>query len=269
MLNTYYTMGTGKSHNKKILTDEGRKVLLNDYALGYSQKKIAKKMNASEDTIREWMKEEKIPTRKRKYSLNESYFKEIHTPEQAYWLGFLSADGYISEERGSIVLELQEQDLNHLQNFAKTLNSNRPLLTINASLNNKNFIHYRCVLNSRKMVNDLLLYGLHQNKSLDFEPKNIPLELFGFWIIGYLDGDGSIFKDKERVGIHFTGTQKTLSIIKEFLQSKNKISLEHRCQNTYKFRPEKDICENFLNQYHYDRLPFVLKRKQKHYSSLI
>lgn len=115
MLNVYYyILGTGINHNKKILTDEGRNTLLNDYALGYSQKKIAKKMNVSEDTIRKWMKEENIPTRKRKYSLNENYFEEIMNEEQAYWLGFLAADGYISEKRGTVVLELQEQDLEHL-----------------------------------------------------------------------------------------------------------------------------------------------------------
>lgn len=269
MFNVYYTLETGASHNKKILTEEGRTILFNDYALGYSQRKIAKKMNVSEDTIRKWMKEENIPTRKRKYSLNENYFEKISSEEQAYWLGFLSADGYVSENRGTIVLELQEQDLEHLQKFAKTLNSNRPILMLKPKLNNKEFIHYRVVLNSRIMVNHLLKYGIHQNKSLNFEPTNIPSDLFGFWLIGYLDGDGCIFKDKKRVGIHLTGTFKTLTIIKTFLQSTNQISLEHKCQNTYKLRPEKDICENFLKYYHYDELPFVLKRKQKHYSSLI
>lgn len=60
------------------------------------------------------MRELGIEIRKRKYILNENYFESITTPEQAYWLGFLSADGYVNTAQGELELELQEQDQEHL-----------------------------------------------------------------------------------------------------------------------------------------------------------
>ena len=56
--------------------------------------------DVSEDTVRRWMKENNINIRKRKYNVNEQYFSDIDSPEKAYWLGFLSADGYVHQERG-------------------------------------------------------------------------------------------------------------------------------------------------------------------------
>ena len=65
------------------------------YSEGNSQVKIAKEMGVSEDTIRKWMKENNIEVRKRKYNINERYFKIIDSSEKAYWTGFLSADVYV------------------------------------------------------------------------------------------------------------------------------------------------------------------------------
>ena len=33
----------------------------------------------------------------RKYNVNHDFFESINTEERAYWLGFISADGCISE----------------------------------------------------------------------------------------------------------------------------------------------------------------------------
>lgn len=261
MLTEYF-----KTENRKyILTDTGRKELKQEYAKGYSQLKIAKKFNVSEDVIRQWFKEENIPTRRRIYSMNENYFETIDSEEKAYWIGFLSADGYIHQERGTIQFELQESDKNQVEKFALAVGSTRPILKIETN----NFIHYRCVLNSRKMVNDLLKYNITQRKSLTFYPTNIPEKYIPYWIIGYMDGDGCIFNSKGRIKIHFTGTYDTLNFIKNYFNSNNQIGLEHRCSETHKFIPEVSICENFLRDVEYDKLSYVLKRKQMRYCSFI
>jgi hypothetical protein len=119
------------------------------------------------------------------------------------------------------------------------------------------------------MVNDLTKYGIKQAKSLTFMPKNIPDDLFCYWILGYMDGDGCIYQSKRRVKISFTGTLETLILIRNYLKSSNKITLEHRCNNTYKYTVEVDIGEKFLKDINYQNLSFVLKRKREHYSSII
>lgn len=256
-------------NRKFILTDFGLKQLVQDYGLGYSQQKIAKKFNVGEDTIRRWMKENNISTRKRKWNIQEDYFDLIDSPEKAYWLGFLGADGYVHQERGEIQFELQESDKSQVQKLADALSCNKPLLEINGQFHDKSYTHWRFVIKCRHMVDTLQKYGITQRKSLTFYPKNIPQSLFDYWIIGYMDGDGCIFDTKGRIKISFTGTMTTLTMIKDHFHSSNAIRLEHNCKNTYKFTLEVDKSENFLKSIKYDTLPFVLERKQKHYCSII
>jgi len=254
---------------KKEITEYGLKLLIQDYNLGYSQLKIAKKFGVSDEIIRRWMKENNITIRKRKWNINENYFDTIDTPEKAYWLGFFSADGYVHQERGQLSLELQEIDKSHVQKFANALSCNIPLMEIKGNFNNKPWTHFRFSIKCRNLVNKMNFYGITQRKSLTFVPVNIPYNYFNYWILGYMDGDGCIFQAKNRIKISFTGTQDTLNLIKNFFNSNNQIILEHRCENTYKFTLEVDKSERFLKEIDYKNLPFCLERKQLHYSSLI
>lgn len=231
MLNDLYKI-EGK---KYVLTDKGLKTLVQDYGLGYSQIKLTKKFGVSEDVIRRWMKENNIATRKRKWYVNEHYFDVIDIPEKAYWLGFLSADGYVHKERGEIQFELQESDKDQVKKLANALSYNKPLLKIIIASNQKSFTHWRLTIRCKKLTDQLEKYGIVQHKSLTFKPRNIPNQFFSYWILGYMDGDGCILNAKGRVKISFTGTLETLSLIKEYFYSTNQISLEHRCNKTYKF----------------------------------
>lgn len=65
--------------------------------------------------------------RKRIYKINESYFEKINSQEKAYWLGFIYADGHVTEQ--SINISLQVKDINHLQKFLVSINSSHPITT--------------------------------------------------------------------------------------------------------------------------------------------
>lgn len=56
-----------------------------------------------------------------KYKYQQDIFKIIDTPEKAYWLGFLAADGcnYQREHNASIIININEKDINHLEKFKK------------------------------------------------------------------------------------------------------------------------------------------------------
>lgn len=262
----YYQIVAGS--RKFVLTEKGKQELKQQYAKGYSQSKIANKFGVSREVIIRWMKEENIPTRKRIYSIQEDYFKNIETEEQAYWLGFLSADGYVHEERGEITLELQENDKEHIQKFAKAIQSNKPLMEIRCG-ENKEFLHYRFTIKCRKMVDDLKKYNVCQRKSLTFTPPELPEDFVPYWILGYMDGDGCIYGAKGRVKINFVGTLATLQFIKTFFSSFNQICLEHNCQNTYSFTLEVAKSETFLREMNYNNLYYALERKKKRYASII
>lgn len=130
---------------------------------------------------------------------------------------------------------------------------------------NNQFLHYRLSFHCRKMVEDLKNYNIVQHKSLIFYPINIPQNLFDYWILGYMDGDGCVYNSKGRIKFSFTGTEKTLNMIKEHFNSTNIIRKEHRCQNTYNFTLEVDKSEEFLKNINYKELSFVLDRKKQRY----
>ena len=57
----------------------------------------------------------------RKVKVNEDYFEIIDTEHKAYWLGFLYADGYVSNTCSTVELGLQEKDYDHLVKLKKSL----------------------------------------------------------------------------------------------------------------------------------------------------
>ena len=51
-------------------------------------------------------------------------FQFIDTEEKAYWLGFITADGYNNQDRGFLSIKLGVIDKEHLQKFLNFMNSN-------------------------------------------------------------------------------------------------------------------------------------------------
>ena len=208
---------------------------------------------------------------KRKSYVNLNYFEEINTPEKAYWLGFLAADGYVVGNELNI--QLGKKDKEHLKKFSDAINGNLTIRDINGKNNfGTSYSHCRVSLKSDKMINDLVKYGIVPKKSLILKTPNINNSLFPYWIIGYMDGDGCVSKNKKKIRISFTGTYEVLNFIKTYLKSQAVISLEHRCENTYKIQIENNVSISFLDSINYINLDFALDRKKKIvslYSSLI
>lgn len=62
---------------------------------------ISQKLNASlcgiYDALRRWgVKTRNLSDSHRQYNIDENYFDTINTEEKAYWLGFIYADGFIT-----------------------------------------------------------------------------------------------------------------------------------------------------------------------------
>lgn len=144
-----------------------------------------------------------------KLDINSNFFEIIDTEEKAYWLGFLTADGYISEDNKHVIeLALKESDKNHIEKFKKALDSQHKIGKKQVSLNNKKYIAYRINIRDKKLNNDLRLLGLTSNKSYD---SNIPFDyipkhLINHYIRGLFDGDGSVYKSQNRTMIHICTT---------------------------------------------------------------
>ena len=246
-------------HRKYFRTDKGYNYLQQELLMGgQSFISLAKIFDINPDTLSVLAKENGLfVDNRQKYVVNSNYFHDIDTPEKAYWLGFLYADGCISKKSAKLILELQEQDELSLYKLRSCLDSSHPIKRKIVKFNEKTFHHSYIVIVNKILCNDLIKHGCIEKKSLILLPPSINPELYSAWILGYMDGDGSIkvFKDSSRqkevlrLNISFTGTYEILSFIKSFFHSDAKIRHEHRCiNNTYNFTITESASLNFLSE---------------------
>jgi hypothetical protein len=135
----------------------------------------------------------------RKYTLNDDYFENINTEDKAYFLGFIAADGNVTERYKNcriVKIDIHKQDVIILEKFKKCINFEGDIIY---HTSRKNMCSITCT--SVKMFNDLSKYGIVPRKTKILEFPNIPDELIHHYMRGYFDGDGCISIHKEnRVG---------------------------------------------------------------------
>lgn len=124
----------------------------------------------------------------RKYALNEAFFDRVETERQAYWLGFIVADGCIIEsgDSAALAVELSSRDAGHVERLREDLEAGNPLSF------NRTFASLR--VGSRRLVEGLACHGVTPRKSLTAKPWDGPAELMPHYWRGMFDGDGSIFQ---------------------------------------------------------------------------
>lgn len=181
---------------------ELKEKIINDYLEEkLSQRQLAKKYNTYQCSIYKILKENNIESRKntdanRIYNLNYNYFDIIDTPNKAYILGFLYADGTNNKKYNTIKLSLQDTDKEILERIRKEIGCERPLGFYDRI--HKNFKHknvYELILQNAYMCDVLEKYGMTPKKSLILQfPDWMREDLYSHFIRGYFDGDGHIGK---------------------------------------------------------------------------
>lgn len=131
----------------------------------------------------------------RTYSLNVNYFDEIDTPEKAYILGFIYADGYNNTDGGELSFALQCRDRDVLEKICRCLEYNGPISTCyyNHNKNKNNSVVSRLSINSIELSRALEKQGVMKNKSLKIEFPELRNDLYSHFMRGYFDGDGCFY----------------------------------------------------------------------------
>ena len=220
-------------------------------------------------------------TNSRKYNLNQNYFENIDSHEKAYWLGFIYADGYIRKNENSkkFGIALSIKDKPHLEKLNKCLMSNYPIHTYIKKPDDfcKSYVEYcRLLITSDKIYDDLIKNGVYERKTNILTKPNIKEEFYPSFILGYFDGDGSIFLNKTKYpfySISFVGTDDILNFIHNYLQSKDitnkNINIEKRkeCQIVSYIRYGGNVLvSKILDElYKYVDKELPLERKMKLY----
>ncbi|MFH0829890.1 MAG: hypothetical protein V1887_01890 [Candidatus Aenigmatarchaeota archaeon] len=121
------------------------------------------------------------------YSVDHHYFK-MWTPQMAYILGFVFADGGIERNNTTLAFELQMRDKEILRKIRAALKSTHPISATKAGE------YVRLRINSRQIVDDLKKLGVTHNKSKDCTCPDIPQRLLPHFVRGFVDGDGWIIQ---------------------------------------------------------------------------
>jgi hypothetical protein len=206
--------------------------------------------------------------------INENYFEVIDTEDKAYWLGFLYADGCISQDHRHIIVSLSPVDYEHLVMLNNCMDSE---YTIKFMDDNR---YITLNIARKKIAEDLIDKGCVPAKSLILQfptEDKLPKELQRHFIRGYFDGDGCISTKlrtkKNRPNpimeceVNFLGTRNMLEHIADIIPVENIKVIEFG--KIYKFRihNKKDIIK--LMDYLYEDSSFYLQRKFDKYQNNI
>lgn len=198
---------------KRLSPEEEHKVCLL-YQEGMNSNALSMAFRVNGQTILNTLARHSIAARSyaesgRRWKFNERFFDNIATEQQAYWLGFIAADGGIT--RNTLTIDLAIKDITHLELFRQAIESDRPIRTYRANT------YARLCLNSQRLIADLLAHGIGERKSLTIgKITGIPDPLLRHFFRGYCDGDGYIGKPVWGWCVTIVGTKTFLQWMLDF-----------------------------------------------------
>lgn len=136
-------------------------------------------------------------SRRKKNSVDNSYFENIDTARKAYWLGFIMADGSIyhyNNDKVQFEIKLQETDNRIIHDFAKDIGFPEDSIRVGVAKRKGtdcNFVAIRVY--DKEFCENLMKHGIVDRKSgKEIIPNTVPTEFKKDFIRGFWDGDGSI-----------------------------------------------------------------------------
>lgn len=234
-----------------------------------TQKEIAKIYGVSRDTVIYCFKRYGLKARPaNRIRVNVDSFKNIDDELSAYWLGFIYADGYVSD-KNNFEVTLQERDYWHLVKL-------KHYLMADVKIGYKESVKaFRFGFQDKQLVDNLKKWGVHPRKSLTLKyPQFLREDLHRHFIRGYWDGDGSLgiynMRESHRIDYLSLSVIGTLDVICEIMK-RLPIDTNHlKLQNKYEGKNTYQICfvrrkaEKVLNWIYSDANIF-LDRKKKIY----
>ena len=167
------------------------------YQKGFSISYIEKELGISAPTIRKLLAQRDIHPRSqsetsvRHSSLRTDYFKKIDSPEKAWILGFIYADGSINQKNSLQISQSREND--HLLKIVSDA-LNYPNKFTSAKKSHTDKIQSVLTITRQEIFLDLLNLGMTQNKenNLRFPFTTIDPNFYWAFLSGLYNGDGGL-----------------------------------------------------------------------------
>lgn len=208
-----------KQHGGRKFDTNQEKFITKQYQKGFSTYELADKYNCGNNTIKRLVLEYNGKIRNNRegqmVGIDEDFFEEIDKPIKAYLLGFIYADGWVTDhgvDNGYLQASIDQHK--NFESYMKHL-ARVSVGSIGKS-GHKNTV--RLNFPGQKIAKDLKKHGVELRKTFKLEYPDIKKEFDHHFIRGYFDGDGSISLDTKSNQLNFT------SVANSFLKSvKNKI----------------------------------------------
>lgn len=215
----------------------------------------------------------------KKYSIDDSYFKNIDNQHKAYWLGFLMADGcvYKGDSKNSFRLQinLSANDVSVLEKLKLDLSATNPIF-YKKIINKKNGKEYNTVMlkiNSTKLCMNLIKHGCILNKTCNCSIPKMNKRLIRHFIRGYFDGDGCITKSQyhNKISFGIVGGEEILNqfqdIFKENGITTHIYRINHSKAMELHISSKKEILKIYKYLYNYSSI--FLERKRRKFEKIL
>lgn len=235
--------------------------------LSYYKKKFGIELNSTGNA-------EFTARKERKYRINDNFFSTINEVS-SYYAGFIAADGNINKDHPNLTITLSKKDQTFLERFVENLESDYPIRNYDSN----GFSVSSLIVTSSQICDDLKeYYNIVPNKSLIYTPPILEQPYLDCFIIGLIDGDGTIGFSarktcKDSLYITLIGTKDSCNLVKtrfEEILGKSTSSLHQvdKSKNSYTYRiSDKNARLVFLYFYEkYNYLPTLSRKWSKeHY----
>jgi hypothetical protein len=242
------------------------------YQQGLSPRTIAYQLHRNEKTIKKVLDDARVVARpKSSYNIQRGtaqvdhhFFDIIDSEEKAYWLGFITADGGVSNNYLAVSQHIN--DASHLEMFRQSLKIGNAVKPHGSS---SVWIQVR----SQHLCEALAHYGVVPRKSWIAKPADIDPQLARHYWRGLVDGDGSISWNRHkgimRPKLQYCGTYDMvdgfLAFCRTIIPTQQKpgpTRWEGHFHCTFSYKMAREIAKAL-----YEDATFFLERKMKVYLS--
>lgn len=253
-------------NNQEIIKtyEEGASLASLSRKTGLSVYKIKKILQNNSISIRTRFEQTIFTNMQRGKKINHNYF-DVLTYENAYYLGFIAADGCVRPNRNEIKIGLSSIDKEWLKEFKMKLNSERE---IEDYITNKGFSISELKFSSLKIKIELAKYSIVPNKTyLGITMKAIPDKYKLAFIKGYFDGDGCfVFNENtKQCSLKITScTKKILEEISDYFKAGSIYPHGNNFELDFSTLPALSIMQSFYNL----DTPCLKRKKEKYLEAL-
>ena len=205
----------------------------------------------------------------RNYEYNTDRFSSIRTEEEAYWLGFLYADGYVNQYGTVIELCLQKQDDYHVIKFRDFVSNKK---TYDKDV--YGHMQHRVNISNKQIAQNLINCGCMNNKTfiLKFSRNIVPENLMNHFIRGFFDADGCICISQKRLVFSIvSASHEFIEDFQSYLVENlhiNKTKMQTTNENIYSFANSAKADIKKLFDYLYKDATIYLDRKYDKFKNI-